>query len=176
MVQMLKCRQCGKNTRLGPAECEHCAAPLRGSQWVEVAVDPSTFYGPPDAGQASPAQFPIGREGAIVLSIAGLICFVIGVLRWNSIGWQIARGFGQTDGVGMLLLLGGAVGLIVGGYALFASPSAPRSLVSATAPRPPATNAASVEDRIRQLDDLRSKNLITEAQHEQRKQEIISSL
>ena len=135
------------------------------SRLPQFSAVSSDLYPGQRAGSAAPLA--IGREAAIVIGIVGFILLVLGALRWNSMESQFARGFGQSDGLGIMLLLGGAVGLIVGGYALLATPPASISL---------SVKAISVEERLRQLDDLRSKELITEAQYQQRKQEIVSSL
>lgn len=110
----------------------------------------------------------IGRNAGVVIGIAGLLLLLFGALQWSSIGSQVARAAGQTDGLGIALLLAGAAGVIVGGYAVLS--------VSQPSAAPQPTSSRSVEERLRQLDELRSKNLITDAEHAQRKSEIIASL
>ena len=81
---------------------------------------------------------------------------------------QFVRAAGQTDWVGISLLLFGGIGLAEGVSDIFAAPN--------SVPTPTPVAAKTAEERIRQLDDLRAKHLITDAEYEQRKQAIIASL
>jgi hypothetical protein len=106
------------------------------------------------------------REPGIIIGGIGLLLLIFGALRWNSAESQLARAFGQTDGLGIMLLLGGGIGLVLGLYLGFAIIPAPVAPVS----------PKSVEERIRQLNGLRSNNLITDVEYDQRKREILASL
>lgn len=164
-------------------QCPHCGDTVRDSHLSEVCMNcmkrlpdeiisalPGLAWratGRSGSSGFSTAGPLITREISIVIGIAGFVLLVLGALRWNSIGSQVARGMGQTDDLGIIMLLGGAAGLIFGGYSFFGSNGADISSLP---------KSTTVESRLRQLEDLRAKNLITDSQYEQRKQEIISSL
>jgi hypothetical protein len=120
--------------------------------------------------QFNQSGLAIPREAGAVIGIIGFVLLVLGALRWNSMESQFTRAFGETDGLGITLLFAGGAGLAFGGYVFFS----PRT-VSTAAPAPPDA-VPSIEARLRQLDDLRSKNLISDAQYEERKRNIIASI
>jgi uncharacterized membrane protein len=105
------------------------------------------------------------RQNGIVAIVGGVLLVVIGAIRWNSLESQFSGLAGKTDGVGVLLLVSGAMALLVG-LDLLVGSGAKRGT---RAPR-------SIEDRIRELDHLRTKELITEGEYEERKKQILASI
>ena len=140
---MGSCLQCGKECAASSNMCGNCEA-------------------------ASAAA----RKFGLVVGLAGLVLLLFGALRWTSLESQLLRGFGRTDGLGLGLLLCGAVGAIYGGWEFLSRNPVPPS----RGPVPSAAEAGSVESRLRQLEDLKAKGLIDPTDYEQRKREIISSL
>ena len=113
----------------------------------------------------------IVRETGIAIAAVGFVLLVMGAVRWNSMQSQLSRAFGMNDTLGLLLFVAGAVALAWGLYAAFSG--APGSTSVATYPM---MSARTIEGRLRELDDLTSKGLITAEQYEQRKAVIIADL
>lgn len=155
---MSQCQRCGTKTTWGRAHCDDC--------WRVVTEEGSVGESP--SAQIRASSPDTTRQAGGVVGVIGILLLVFGAIRWNSLASQIARGFGGSDGVGLLLLLAGAAAVAIGSWHYFDASSARGNLPSAV--------SRSAEDRIRQLDDLRSKHLITDAEFEQRKKDIIASL
>ena len=107
------------------------------------------------------------RQFGIILAIVGLILIIFGVIQWTSLASQGRRALGDIDVLGISLFVGGAVALLLGSSSLASS-----LFVSYTPP----TVTKSTEDRLRQLDDLRLKGLISDTEYEQRRKDIIASV
>lgn len=123
----------------------------------------------PDPSQAlAMRSLRLSRDAAIVVGIIGFVLLVVGALRWNSLESQMYRAFGESDNLGIVLLLAGTLGLLTGGWGLLSGTNAMASRDVVT--------AISVEERLRHLKDLRSKNLIDEDEYRQRKHDIISTV
>lgn len=114
---------------------------------------------------SEPNVLPV--QAGPALTGLGVLLLLFAFVRWNSMESQLLRAVGQGDGLGSSLFLVSVVTLGIGVWLLLDSNSS-RDLQS------PARQ--SVEERLRQLDDLRAKRLISEAQYEQRKTEIIASV
>jgi len=142
---------------------------------IDIVDDSTTYCEPcgfdfvnaPSTSAADGRVVNSARQSGIVIGGIGFLVLVFGALRWNSVGSQLARELGQTDGLGILLLLGGGIGLLWGLYLAFATDPAP--LAAPVVPK-------SAEERIRQLNELRSNNLISDVEYEQQKRDIIASL
>ena len=157
---MARCRRCRRDAEAGSVFCLTCKAEVKRLAAIESSRTDL------DDGPRRPPL--IDRNTGIVVGIIGVLLLLFGTLQWTSMASQISRSLGQPDHLGVGLLLGGAMGVLAGMYGVFfASPSQPDLSV---------TPNASAEGRLRQLDDLRSKGLITDDQYEDRKNQIISSL
>jgi cation transport ATPase len=111
----------------------------------------------------------------IVLAISGVLLIVLGGIQWSSAASQIRRAFGQTDVLAILLFIAGAIALLIGLIGLLnAFSRGPGSSPAGSDSSHPAST--SVEARLRRLDDLRAKQLISDAEYEQRRNDIIASL
>jgi len=109
---------------------------------------------------------PRSGTRSIVLVVVGVFLFIAVVLDVNH-QWNTRR----VVDIGLMHILafvGGIASTLVGLRSFFKS-----SPTSQDSPPPVGT---SVEDRLRRLDDLRAKHLISDAEYEQRKKEIIGSL
>jgi hypothetical protein len=103
-----------------------------------------------------------------ILGAAGAALVIWGMFRWNSAESQLIRLLGQPDS--MLLTL-----FIVGGCAVVAAIALGMS-PKATPTSSPVAAIESVEDRLRRLQDLKEKQLISDSEFEERKRQIIGSL
>lgn len=150
--------------------CEKCGKTLpqdlveRRIKQFEESI-PSTRSEQATPPVSEPSVLPL-QSGPVVTGL-GVLLLLFAFVRWNSMESQFLRAVGQGDGLGSSLFLVGVVTLGIGVWLLMDSSSS-RNLQS------PARQ--SVEERLRQLDDLRAKQLISEAQYEQRKSEIIASV
>jgi hypothetical protein len=108
-------------------------------------------------------SFSVGGIAGIVL---GLLLLIAGAIEWSSAGSQVRRAFGQGDPIAILLFILGSLAVVLGFFLGF-------SLLSITRTNDP---SATVEDRLRRLDDLRSEGLIAESEYQQRRAEIVASL
>jgi hypothetical protein len=115
------------------------------------------------------------RESGVVIAIVGFVLLMLGAVRWNSVASQMVRGFGGSDGLGVLLLLFGSIGLATGLCLFVAGQATPAAAPPSTPVQTPEANL-SVEARIRKLADLRSKELITDTEFDEKKRDILGSL
>lgn len=160
-----QCKCCGEQLKDTVDSCWSCGANKDGSP----PENPSEF----EAAKTDTRETIVGaaqqsRTVGIVLAFIGVLLIVFGAMRWSSAESQIRRAFGQTDVVAIFLFIGGAVALLIGfSRSLTSSPS--------TSDSPPLSNN-SVEERLRRLNDLRAKQLLSDAEYEQRRKDIIASL
>jgi hypothetical protein len=54
------------------------------------------------------------------MGIIGLIAFLFGLVRYNSVQSQLVRGFSGSDGTSIMLMVGGGIFMLVGFMAAFA--------------------------------------------------------
>ncbi len=67
-----------------------------------------------------------GQSGKIVLGI-GVLLLIFGAIRWNSAASQLSRAFGGSDGLGVLLFIGGGIAVWIGYKMLPSAASSPRT-------------------------------------------------
>jgi hypothetical protein len=158
MSAFVECPSCGVRTATGEANCVGCGRPVAGD-W------------PAGRPVVTESRAETGAKKGAAIAVIGLMLLLFGALRWSSMESQLIRAFGGSGGLGAALLLAGALGIVVGASLYFSRPSGSEG-PSAVSPAP----APSVEARLRQLDELRSKGLITDADYEQRKREILAAL
>jgi hypothetical protein len=127
------------------------------------------------AGAPSTQPSTSSREAGIIFAVVGFVILMLGAIRWNSAASQLVRTFGGSDGLGVLLFLGGVTGLALGLYLIVAGQVSPSAAPLAT-PVQASVAKLSVEARIRELADLRSKGLITDTEFDEKKKDIIGSL
>lgn len=101
-------------------------------------------------------------------AIAGVLLIIFGVIQWNTGESKLRRSFGQTDVLAVLLFLGGAIAFI-------------KSFSHGSTTSPSSSDSArladrSIENRLRELDNLHTKQLISDAEYEQRRKDIIAML
>lgn len=143
------CWNCGTNKNGSPPEnqFEFDAAKAEASESLEVVVEHSKTIG-------------------VVFTVIGLLLVVFGALRWDSTASQLLRAYDRTDFIGIVLFT-------IGGLALVAGLS---PLVSSSVSKKSSHVTTSVEDRLRLLDELHSKQLISDSEYQQRRQDIVTSL
>jgi uncharacterized membrane protein YidH (DUF202 family) len=123
--------------------------------------------------RAAPSASAGLSQASIIAGVVGILLFVFGAIQWSSAESQLRRAFGQTDGLGLFLFLAGGASLLYGVLSgLGILPGSPSGSTVAS-PSPPVT---SVEERLRLLDELRSKQLLSDSEYEQKKRDIIGSL
>ena len=154
------CQSCGTTNAANRDACFSCGKPFA-------------------ANAASSASSSLaGYQGSSILGIGGILLIVFGTLRWNSAASQVRRLFGQTDGLATFLFVSGAVALIfalVYRLSMFDTTSVPGTNTPIE-PSPAEPSNKSVEPRLRTLDDLRSKQLISGTEYQERKNAIVASL
>jgi len=106
------------------------------------------------------------REFGIIAPIIGLLLIVFGIVQWTSLVSQSMRAFGAIDTLAISLFVGGILVLLLGSFSLASSQAVSNTTT---------TIQISIEDRLRQLDDLRSKNLISDIEYEERRKNIIAA-
>lgn len=107
----------------------------------------------------------------LVFAIISLFLLGWGVIRWNSVDSQIVRGVGGQDGLAVSLFIGGAL-LMIGAVVSGVTSSPPAT------PTPVSESPAqlSTEDRLRRLQDLHAKSLISDTEFAERKSDILGSI
>lgn len=119
--------------------------------------------GPAFQRDVSPVQY-----AASLTAVIGILLIIFGSIQWSSAESQLRRALGEDDLLAISLFVGGGIALLVG------ITIGLRSWPSVSTSPPPITN--SVEERLRQLDTLRSQQLISDAEYAQRRKNIIASL
>jgi hypothetical protein len=180
MSATASCPKC--SALLDPAQeytwCVKCGEPLPETildQLPRVVASRQALASNRDQAPANAAISSNGglsREGSIALTVGGLVVLLVGVLRWNSIASQWMRANGDTDGLGLSLMLLGALMLITGliHFSNTQTSSKPEEPVRSTGVD------TSVEGRLRQLEQLRSSALITDSEYAERRRAILTSL
>jgi len=178
MAEIVTCPQCSASIddSFPYSWCAKCGEPLPKDIQARL---PALIRMQHRASQAvaAAANQPSGssRETGVIITVIGFALLILGAIRWNSAASQLVRAFGGSDGLGVLLLLGGFAGLVLG-LSLFANgQGSPSAAPASTAGQAPAAKM-SVEARIRELTDLQSKGLITESEFDEKKRDIIRSL
>jgi uncharacterized membrane protein len=111
----------------------------------------------------------VRRAVAVVIAAIGLVLIIIGITSLNSIESQLQRRFGGSDDVATVLLVIGILALLAGLFFAIAMPA------SNSADRRDSASEHT-ETRLRRLQDLRQKGVITRAEYEQRRTQILSKL
>ena len=178
MAEIARCPKCSVSIdeSFPYSWCAKCGEPLSQDIQARLPALVALHTRSSQPVRASSGQ-PSGnsREAGIIFSVVGLVLLIVGAIRWNSAASQLVRAFGGSDGLGFVLLFGGITGLALGLY-LFAASPVSTSVAPISAPIPAPAAKLSVEGRIRELTDLQSKGLITEAEFHEKKREIINSL
>ena len=162
---MWKCSKCTESVEDAFGSCWNCGTHKNGNP----PDNPVEFYAArAEAREAITGRGPQTGPAGIVLAIIGILLIVFGTIQLTSVDSQRQRVAGHTDVLAALFFFAGAIVLLIGfSRGLASSPSTSDS-------PPPGGN--SVEARLRQLDDLRAKELVSDAEHKQRRHEIIASL
>ena len=153
--------------------------PRRGNDYILVEADGRRhiiFTGDlpisvlPHVDTLSPGRRAGVRAAFVVMAVFGLLLVVAGLIQWNSAESQIRRGFGREDSTAVPLFIFGIPALLIGLFGAL--------LLSGQSPPAPSTeaNPSTAEERLRQLDESRSKGLLSDAEYEQHRKDIIASL
>lgn len=178
MAEIARCPKCSVSIdeSFPYSWCAKCGEPL--PKEIQARL-PAIITMRARSSQASgaPSIQPSGnaREAGVVFSVVGFVLLILGALRWNSAASQLVRTFGGSDTLGVVLLLGGAVGLALGLY-LYASGQVGPSVASVSTPVQGPVAKLSVEARIRELADLQSKGLITQTEFDEKRRDLINSI
>jgi hypothetical protein len=162
--EQTECPNCREANALNRDTCHSCNAPLARRE---------PYPQSPSRQQSTSHQF------GIVFAVSGVVLLVFGALRWSSASSQIIRAFGGSDNFAVLLFILGAGALAMGVYILNTFPAA-RIVETISRIRPQSEESgiseSPVEQRLRQLDDLKVKGLLSESEYVERKAAIIATL
>jgi hypothetical protein len=166
MTEVAKCPKCGASINDAHANswCTKCGEPLPSE--IKIKLPKLVAIHAAASRPAEPSE-PSTHSGTI-FGVIGVLLLVFGAMRWNSAGSQLQRALGGTDGFALLIFAAGAVALAMGFSIGFSLPSSNASS--------PSSVTYTAEERLRRLDDLRSKQLISDSDYDLRKKEIIASL
>lgn len=152
---MSKCQRCGTTTSWAISHCDACWEVLNADR-----ADTNTLSTP--TVRSAPAGQPSMIAGGL-----GALFLLFAMIRWNSAESQFVRAFGGSDGLSIMLFVVGAAA-IVAAFSLHTN----SSQSTATGTGAP----LSAEDRIRRLEELRAKGLISDVDCEERKKSILETL
>ena len=114
-------------------------------------------------------QSSVRRAVAVVIAAIGLVLIIIGIASLNSLESQFKRGLGGSDEVATILFLVGIPALLGGLFFAIATPGS-------KATNHQSNDSTDTETRLRRLQDLRQKNLISRAEYEQQRKQILNNL
>jgi hypothetical protein len=112
---------------------------------------------------------------AIVLLVAGVAGTLWAFIRLNSIQSQFMRAAGEGDVIAYVALAIGVLAAILGVAILVAPSPTPETIHPLSSPKP-GSPTADIASRLRQLQTLRDSNLISEADFQKRKSDILQSI
>lgn len=117
-----------------------------------------------------------------VLAIIGGLMFLFGLIRFNSLGSQMVRGFGGSDNVGVVFMILGGLLVVIGGYPLLGSQSTRTDARTAT-PQVPARDGTSTVvssnqlaneiEQLERLAALRDRGVLSDQEFDAQKKKLL---